>query len=266
MLKRKWIFLFCSIFLLTGCLSPASTGPNLATLHPDCREKGNIQHLSIESPTQGYPYDFTLYLPPCYNPTPGSDSAYPVLYLVPGRGSGPDAWFNAGAADVADELILKGEISPFLIVSTQNIDGDMFAETILNDLVPYIEANYPIHPNRKYHAVAGGSLGGIASYRMAFRFPEKFSSAALFGSGVIHGEERQVDSWLNALSTENSLRVFMDCGTEDPLMLERAEALASMLYEKKVDHILHIGEGGHNYTYWVSNFPQYLRWLAEGWE
>lgn len=28
---------------------------------------------------------------------------------------------------------------------------------------------------------------------------------------------------------------------------------------------LHVGEGGHNYVYWVGNFEMYLKWLTKDW-
>ena len=39
-------------------------------------------------------------------------------------------------------------------------------------------------------------LGGIAAYRLTFMYPDEFSSAGMFGSGVINGENEQVASWL----------------------------------------------------------------------
>ena len=57
----------------------------------------------------------------------------------------------------------------------------------------------------------------------------------------------------------------MDTGDEDPLMLERAEVMKSMLDDLGIENILHTGHGGHNYAYWVSNFEMYLRWLVADW-
>ena len=32
-----------------------------------------------------------------------------------------------------------------------------------------------------------------------------------------------------------------------------------------IENQLHVGHGGHNYAYWVSNFEMYLRWLTKDW-
>jgi enterochelin esterase-like enzyme len=112
-----------------------------------------------------------------------------VLYLVPGRSSASGAWFAAGLADVVDRMILHQDIPPLIIVATENIESDPLVETIYNGLIPHIEKQYPLIADRNYRAVAGGSLGGIAAYRLAFQHPDTFSSAVIFGAGTISGEE-----------------------------------------------------------------------------
>jgi enterochelin esterase-like enzyme len=258
-MHAKWVFFLPLFFLLASCQQTMDN--SFAPL--DCSEFGTTRRLSLEQTSRGYSYSYEVYLPPCFNSS--LEAGYPVLYLVPGRNSGPGAWFAAGVADVVDEAILKGEIPPFLIVATENIDSDPQAVLILNDLIPAVEADYPVRQGRRYRAVAGGSLGGVAAYRMAFSRPGEFSSAAMFGSGLISGEEEQVQAWLNALKPSEKPRVFLNCGLQDPFMLERAEAMTLLLDEHSIAYTLLVGEGDHTYAYWVSNFRAYLKWLAEDW-
>lgn len=256
------------IVLLSGCTSTltttrVSTPVALAALPEGCTESGEILRADLPGPSRGYPYGYRVYLPPCYSAESGS--GYPVLYLVPGRSSAPDSWFAAGAADVVDRMILNREIPPLIIVTTENIESDPLAETIHRELIPWIESQYPILDDRRYRAVAGGSLGGIAAYRLAFQYPDEFASAGIFGAGAISGEEKQIHTWLASMTETNRTRVFMDTGDEDILMLERAEVMKSMLDDAGIENQLHVGHGGHNYAYWVSNFEMYLTWLTKDW-
>lgn len=248
------------LVLLCGCGPAATPGP-LAGLQEGCAAPGTIISADLPQPARGYSYTYRVYLPPCYS----AESRYPVLYLVPGRSSGPHTWFAAGLAGLVDGMILGGEIPPLIIVTTENIDSDPSAGTIYQELIPYIESQYPIVGDRRYRAVAGGSLGGIAAYRLAFHYPDTFSSAGIFGAGAISGEEAQIRLWLTQMNDTNRTRVFMNSGREDPLMLERAQAMKSILDEAGVENQLYIDDGGHHYTYWVPNFEMYLEWLAVEW-
>jgi len=113
--------------------------------------------------------------------------------------------------------------------------------------------------------VAGGSLGGIAAYRLAFQYPGTFSSAGIFGAGAISGEETQIRAWLSGMEDVNLTRVFMNSGEGDPLMLDRARVMKSILDEAGIENELYVDQGAHQYSYWVANFERYLKWLAKDW-
>jgi predicted alpha/beta superfamily hydrolase len=162
-------------------------------------------------------------------------------------------------------MIHSGEIPPFIIVSTSDTDSDLNADLIHNDLIPYIEENYRIRPERRYHAVAGASLGGVATYRIIFSDPKRFASAGIFGNGATAGEEDRIRGWLTAMEESDKPRVFFNVGLSDSYMLDRAKAMISILDEFKISHTEIFSEGDHTYPYWVANFATYLRWLAEDW-
>ncbi len=251
-------------FLLYGCASAFTpTSIPLASFSDGCQVPGEVISAELVKTARGYPYSYRVYLPPCFSAE--IEAQYPVLYLVPGRGGSPDSWLQAGLTEEVDRLILAREVPPLIIVSTENTDSDPQAEAIYKDLIPFIESQYPIANDRRYRAVAGGSLGGIASYRLAFQYPEEFSSAGIFGAGAISGEEKQIISWLSSMAKSNGTRVFMDTGDEDLFMLERARVMESILDEAGIENQLHVGHGGHTYTYWVSNFEMYLTWMTKDW-
>jgi enterochelin esterase-like enzyme len=257
MQKRVMFLAIVLIVLVVGCQSPR------VSVGVPCDEAGRLQLTRVEETARGYPYIYQVYLPPCYDLEP--ERRYPILYLFPGRISGPTAWLTGGVADVADEMILSGHLPPLIIVGLENTDSDLQAADFINDAFPYIESHYRILDGPQYHATGGGSLGGGPAYRMAFRFPERFGSAALFGSGAISGEEPQIRAWLDAIPSDTKPRVFLNTGFQDPLMLKRAEVMIEILDEEGVESKAIFTDGVHDYSYWVSNFPEYLRWLAEGW-
>jgi enterochelin esterase-like enzyme len=251
------------ILFLTGCVPVKPIDTKAPRLADGCSKAGTVLSAEIPDQEKGYSYPFRIYLPPCYEKQ--SDAAYPIIYLIPGRSSGPDTWIANGAIDVTEKLIFDGKIPPTIIVTTQNTDADPQASAIFDRLIPYIESTYRVMTDRSHRAVAGGSLGGIASYRLGFQHPDMFSSVGMFGSGAISGEEKSINTWLNAMTDDNRIRVYLDCGTADPFMLERAEVMTTLLDAAGVKYKFHIGEGAHNYAYWVTNFEEYLLWITQDW-
>ncbi len=258
--RIQLLALFLSLLVLAGC---QARSPVADTTPLVCDKPGTVSRGRVETTTRGYAYEFHLYLPPCYERD--NERRYPVVYLIPGRGGGPGDWFAAAAPLTADDLILTGQVPPFIMVSTESTDADPYADAIIQDLIPHIESHYRVQADRHHRAVAGASLGGIGAYRLAFRYPEQFGSAALFGSGLISGEEEQVRTWLAAIPAADRPRVFLNCGEEDSLMLDRAQVIIALLDEFAVDTTTIFSPGEHTYSYWVANLPAYFLWLAEEW-
>jgi enterochelin esterase-like enzyme len=253
--------IFTLLLLLSACTPLSKPAENARSF--SCDTPGSVEQHELAEASRGYPYPYHLYLPPCYDRD--TDRVYPIIYLVPGRGSGPGAWFAAGVGELANEMIESGQVPPFIIVTTETINSDMYAKTILEELMPVIATSYRVSPERRHHTAAGGSLGGIAAYRMVLSHPEQFASAAMFGSGAISGEEEAIRKWLAALPDEARPRFFFNTGFEDGSMLKRAKVMIALLDEAEVDHQEIFSTGEHSYAYWVSNFQAYLEWAAEDW-
>jgi S-formylglutathione hydrolase FrmB len=244
------------VLVLVSCQSRS------LSLSVPCDQPGTLESGRVEN-ENGLAHRFTIYLPPCYSAEP--NRLYPTIYLFPGRSGGPNDWFNAGLADLADELILSRETSPFILVGLDNTDNDMQGENFLLRALPYIEANYRVNGDRQHRSLAGASQGGAPAYRLALQTPELFGSAALFGSGAIAGEEQQIQIWLDAIPSSRYPRFFFNTGFGDPYMLERAQAFTTILDGWRVEYESVFTDGDHSYAYWVDNFDEYLAWLAAGW-
>lgn len=250
--------------VLVGCGAAAGERAAMIAAPVTCDEPGTVQMAEIEDASRGYPYAFNVYLPPCYEQE--TDRRYPSLYMLPGQGSSSMAWLTAGVKELADETILSGEMPPFVMIAADNAAAEPFAESLYQDVLPYVESHYRVLAEAQYRAVAGGSLGGIRAYRLALNHPGTFASVGLFGSGLVPGEAAQVQSWLDATPDDQRPRFFFNCGWEDPLMLAQAEALIEVLDAAAVESTTVFSTGGHNYGYWVSNMAEYWEWMAEDWQ
>src|ERR1041384_2161291 len=138
--------------------SPSATlKPTLTPTATPCAEtEGSVSQISIASDVFNYAIDTRLYLPPCYET---SHAYYPVLYLIHGLNFTEDQWERLGATTAADDLITSGKIAPLIIVMPRDRLDDRLDPALVNDLVPYMDANYRTLTDRKYRAIGGLSRG-----------------------------------------------------------------------------------------------------------
>jgi hypothetical protein len=70
----------------------------------------------------------------------------------------------------------------------------------------------------------------------------------MFGSGLISGEEERVKAWLGAIGSEDRIRVFLNCGEGDLLMLDRARVMMAVLDEAGIEATAVFSAGQHTYA------------------
>lgn len=236
--------------LLAGCAANTAEG---------CRHPGTSGPLTLESGTT-----IGVYLPPCYDSQ--SEHLYPVLYLLPGMGGTYHDWLDAGLAGMVDGHILNGLFPPLIVITTDHTGDDIAASFLIDEVIPYVGSTLRANPDRRYRAVAGGSLGGASAYFLAFQRPDLFASAGVFGNGLVTGMDAQTEAWLAAIPEASKPRIFLNSGKQDTYMLQQARALIPLLDRYGVEHTEVFEPGGHDYRTWLSNFPAYLLWLAEDWK
>ena len=67
--------------------------------------------------------------------------------------------------------------------------ADGFSNTMLNDVIPMIDANFRTIPDAAHRAMAGLSMGGMQTKAIAFPHPEVFGSIGIFSGGTITVDE-----------------------------------------------------------------------------
>ena len=119
-------------------------------------------------------------LPDGYNP----HRRYPLLVLLHGLNGDYDSYVYAG-----DTAIFKGFNG--IVVMPEGADGwyadwwnggergsPAWESYELNEVIPAILARFPILPQRRYHAIAGISMGGLGAAYLGSRLPGFFGSVA----------------------------------------------------------------------------------------
>jgi enterochelin esterase-like enzyme len=156
---------------------------------------GKVQQILYPSKSTNTSRRAFVYTPPDYD----KDQAkrYPVLYLQHGWGEDETAWSNQGCANlIIDNLIAEGKIKPFLIVMTYGMTNEIkfgglrdfdikpFQTVLVDELIPYIDANFRTFSDQPHRAMAGLSMGGMETKTITTANLDKFSHIGLFSGGT----------------------------------------------------------------------------------
>ena len=108
------------------------------------------------------------------------DPKYPVLYLIHGGSDTEETWTKVGKANlIADNLIAQGKAKPMIIVMPYgNVRPKAmpdFTPDVINDVIPFVENNYPVLTDSKNRAIAGFSVGGGQTLNIGLTNTDKFA-------------------------------------------------------------------------------------------
>ncbi len=187
-----------------------------------------------------------IYTPPTYDRSAGR---LPVLYLLHGAWNDHRGWTEIGRLNlILDNLIADGKLKPLVVVMPFGTRG------LLEDLIPFVEANYRVYRDREHRAIAGASLGGGQALGIGLSRLDLFSRVAGLSSAL-----RWLD--LNALFADptkinKQLKLlWVGCGRDDEFYSSNKQ-LADMLSANGVQHVWRSTDGAH--TWLVTR-----RYLAE---
>ena len=144
-----------------------------------------------------------VYTPAEYELKANAKKRYPVLYLQHGMGEDETGWSKQGHMQhIMDNAIASGKAVPMIVVmesgdikapfqggnnqAGRSEYGASFYPVLLNDLIPYIDANFRTKSDRENRAMAGLSWGGHQTFDVVLTNLDKFAWLGTF-SGAIFG-------------------------------------------------------------------------------
>jgi enterochelin esterase family protein len=177
-----------------------------------------------------------------------------------------------GAHQIADRLIISGEIPPFIIVMPHDRDHNdqppenQFGEAFLFDLVGAVDSEYRTLPSRKGRAIGGLSRGGNWAIHIGLSHWESFGAIGAHSAPLFVSDgPSKVRGWLDEIPPEDYPRIFLDIGEKDK-WLDHIIRFEGLLDEYNIPHELFIFPGGHTEDYWMSHTELYIRWYAQAWQ
>ncbi len=199
--------------------------------------------------------ELIVYLPPGYEKN--KSARYPVLYMQDGQNLFDAATsFFAGNErrmdEEAQDLIARGKITPLIIVGIYSVptdrineftptrdantnkggEADLYGRMVVEELKPFVDANYRTLPDRSHTALGGSSLGGLVTMYLGLQYPNVFGKLAITSPAAYWGDEEIVRE-VKALRATTNQRICLSVGSgEPPVFLNRTRNLRQALIDR----------------------------------
>ncbi len=220
-----------------------------------------------------------IYTPPGYD---SSSDSYPVLYLLHGSGGDEEAWISRGRANyILDNLIAQDKVKPMIVVFTNGnatetsapgetplslklqknektkasaevMDPTLFPQSLVKDVVPFIETNYRIIANKDNRAIAGLSMGGAHTIMASNPNPGVFGYIGVFSSGPREKYRVEYDDTFKTqlASLKGTVNLYyLGCGVDDGAK-SGTDNLETSLKGNGFNYKYSKTPGGHTWNNW----------------
>ena len=260
-------------------------GDRSAAMQPQQVPHGTMTAMWFQSTEMKAARRLFVYTPPGYE---GSNTKYPVLYLLHGSGGDEDAWPTMGIANIImDNVIAQGKAKPMIVVMPNAYANEMASldlagprawsppgvgsggsvggpppmdneKAIVGDIIPFVEKNFRTLPGRENRALAGLSMGSGITMTVGLKRLDVFASIGLLSAGGLRDttagltplEKINPKFVSDPVGTAKQLRLlYFSCGTEDPRINGMAKA-AKLLNDSGIPTVMKRYPGEHEWKVW----------------
>lgn len=241
---------------------------------PSGAEKSNkctVKKMTYFSTNSNRNKKVNVILPPNYDP----NKKYPVMYILHGIMGDESSMLNGmGVQELMTGLMSDGKAQEFIAVlpnmftsktmaSPSGINQetcaayDNFLYEIADDLMPFIEENFPVKTGRENTAITGFSMGGREAVYLGLMRPDLFGyvGGACPAPGITPGQDMFMkhpgcmqESEMKFRNVGPEPMVFMITGgTNDAVVGTFPKQYSDILTKNGVDHVYQsIPGGGHD--------------------
>ena len=226
---------------------------------------GRLEYIHYYSKSLGATNQAIVYLPPRY--MSDFQKKYPVFYLISGTTDTEEVYYKVGRVNyILDNLLADKQAKEMIVVlpygnpsklkpataaeasgapQTQ-FGNDVFSNDLINDLMPYIEANYRTLNNRDNRAIGGFSRGGNQALFNGLSNLDKFSYLCSYSSFTSTNIPGVYD---NASDTNKKIHLFwLGVGTDD-FLYGNARDYMEFLDKKGIHSVKELTTGKYGHTW-----------------
>ena len=151
--------------------------------------------------------------------------------------------------------------------------GHIYAQFIVEDLIPFIEYKYRVIRDKYHRFVAGSSMGAYISQYMISTYPDVFIGAGIFslaswfneGDFLSYVKQSPLDAmhmfFISIGKHESSSETIEDF---NDIYLANSRRLKALLEEKGLKHIVYLEtDDQHNEQAWRKLFPEFYHFIQK---
>jgi len=256
------------------CYGQGYVVPEWARYDPEARP-GELVELELRSQAQRRTNRVTLYLPARFRTT----ARFPLLVVH----DGGDFLEYAGMKLVLDNLIHGLDMAETVVAFThpgerltEYPNNPAHARWITSELVPWLEARYPLVGRPAGRCLMGSSFGAVAALSIAARHPRTYGSLLLQSGSFLftdigsdHGGGPAFDpvvrfmNRFRARPVRPAERAFISCGVYEPLIVQNRSMLPVFTETGMTVNYVE-SRDGHNWESWRDRFGDGLSWIYPG--
>ena len=217
-----------------------------------------------------------VYTPAEYENVKNAKKRYPVLYLQHGMGEGETSWMLQGKMQhIMDNAIGKGEAVPMIVVmesgdikqpfgggnnqAGRSEYGASFYPVLLNDLIPYIDANFRTKTDRDNRAMAGLSWGGHQTFDVVLQNLDKFAWLGTFSGAIFGLDVKTAYNGVFANADEFNKKIhymYMNWGSDD---FVNSQSIVDGLRQMGIKVDSSVSQGtGHEFLTWRRGLHEFI--------
>ena len=256
------------------CYAHGHEIPEWTQPDPEARP-GTLADLVVPSRALRRDCRVTVYLPARFRRT----ARYPLLIVH----DGGDYLGYAAAKTVLDNLIDRLDVAETVVAFVY--PGDRLAEYansaaharyLTFELLPRLEAEFPLAGTPSGRCLMGASFGAVASLSAAYRYPDVYGSLLLQSGSFVftdigndHGGGEAFDPVVRFVNRYRAAprrvadRVFVSCGVYEPLIVPNRSMVPT--FESAGMTVRYVeARDGHSWENWRDRLREGLSWIFPG--
>ena len=256
------------------CYARGYEVPEWTRPDPESRP-GSLVDLKVPSRALRRDCAVTLYLPARVLRT----ARYPLLVVH----DGSDYLQYASAKTVLDNLIHRLDVAETIVAFvspgdrlTEYANSAAHARYLTAELVPRLEAEFPLAAAPSGRCLMGASFGAVAALATAYRYPEFYGSLLLQSGSFVftdighdHGGGPAFEPVVKFVNRYRAAprrvadKVFVSCGVYEPLIV-RNRSMVPTFEAAGMDVRYVEARDGHSWENWRDRLREGLSWIFPG--